>query len=162
MALCGEPTCLGLPEWTDCCYKKKKARTEASGSNERFTDFVTDCELEKLAKGFAPKNTVTSTNWAVKNFEAWERARNCRFPSETVPEHLLQVTEKLLGVWLSRYIVETRNAKGDPYPLSTCYQLLSGVLRSMRADNPPSDSPIATCRTKSTVYGLFTSILPVV
>ncbi len=60
-----------------------------------------------------------------------------RFSTETVPEKLLQGSdEKVLGVWLSRYTVETCNAKCERHPPSVCYQLLRELLRSVRAENP--------------------------
>ena len=42
----------------------------------------------------------------------------------------------LVSKWLSRFVAETRNAKGDPYTPSTLNQLLASLLRHMRTANP--------------------------
>ena len=70
------------------------------------------------------------------NFQAWEKARNTRFPDDKVPPNLLQTNDKsVVNAWLSRYVVETRNRDGSCYPLSTLYQLLGGILRHVRNKN---------------------------
>ena len=107
-------------EWLECC---KSAVDAAAAKNEsqRFSSFVTDDELLQLSKGFTPKNTSNSTNWAIRNFQAWEKARNTRFPDEKVPPNLLQTNDKsVVNAWRSRYVVETRNRDGSCYPPSTC------------------------------------------
>ena len=43
MALCSA-TCLGMPEWTECCEQ-----------NSRFASILTDEEAKKLAVGYTPK-----------------------------------------------------------------------------------------------------------
>ena len=54
-----------------------------------------------------------------------------------MPNDLLTSSEtEILNKWLSLFAAETRNSKGEPYPPSTIYQLLSGLLRSMREQNP--------------------------
>ena len=50
----------------------------------------------------------------------------------------------MLSLWLSWYVVETRNAAGAPYPPATIYQLLSALLRSMRAENSTCKDFLAT------------------
>ena len=75
------------------------------------------------------------TNWALKNFNDWVTNRN-RF-GDPVPQDLLQATDpKILSNHLSRFIVETRKSNGKPYPPSILYQLLFGLLRHMRDNNP--------------------------
>ena len=41
-----------------------------------------------------------------------------------------------LNKWLQVYIAETRSKTGQPYPPNTLYSLLTGILRSMTAQNP--------------------------
>ncbi len=64
MALCGKPTCLALPAWTDCCKKAALAQEpwlltavapETTNSSERFKHFVSDEQLSELSKGYTPK-----------------------------------------------------------------------------------------------------------
>ena len=42
---------------------------------------------------------------------------------------------ELLNHHLSKFIVETRKANGEPYPPASLHQLLCGLLRHMREEN---------------------------
>ena len=134
-------TCLGLPEWTDCCSENcfKKPGTSAAHEADRF-EYVGDQEAKQLAVGFTPKNTEVNTKWAVTNFQEWCEWRNSKYPDEPVPENFLEAADSdLLDKWLSRYVVETRGKKGKVYVPSTLHQLLCGLYRHMkttRADCP--------------------------
>ena len=133
-SFCEESSCLGLgPEWLEYCQQNEQTGIE---NDRRFANFVTDEELADFSKGFVPKNTTSSTSWAIRNYKAWEEARNTSYPSKKVPPNLLRTTDKaLLNEWLSRYVVETRNKSGAHYPPSTLYQLLGEILRHMRTEN---------------------------
>ena len=99
MALCSA-TCLGLPEWTECC-----------GQNSRFASILTDEEAEKLSAGYTPKNTEKANKWAIENFEEWRKWRNEHRPQDPAPSStalLLSGDAHFLNKWLSRYAVETR------------------------------------------------------
>jgi len=74
MALCGSATCLGLPEWTECCRQKS-----------RFASILTDEEAEKLSAGYTPNNTEKANKWAVKNYEEWQKWRNEQRPQDQAP-----------------------------------------------------------------------------
>ena len=55
---------------------------------------------------------------------------------ESCPDDLLLSTDPaLISNWLSKYVAETRNKQGKPYPPSTLYQFLTGLLRYMRDIN---------------------------
>jgi len=62
---------------------------------------------------------------------------------ETVPEDFLEQRfvdrVALLNHWISRFIVETRNHEGKPYPPSSLQSLDTGLLCYMREKNP--DTP---------------------
>ena len=134
MALCDEPTCLGLPEWTDCCSKQLEPSMEEC---LQFAQFVSEEELAELSKGYTPKSTEGNTKWALNNFFEWMKARNRCLSSESVPCDILSSCDSaIFSEWLSRFAIETRNSKGKLYPPSTIYQLLTALLRHMRATNP--------------------------
>ena len=60
------------------------------------------------------------------NFNEWKTERNSSFPDSPVPESLLEEADaEQLNKWLSYYVAETRNTKGECYPPATLYQLLS-------------------------------------
>ena len=99
MALCSA-TCLGLPEWTECC-----------GQNSRFASILTDEEAEKLSAGYTPKNTEKANKWAIETFEEWRKWRNEHRHQDPAPSStalLLSGDAHFLNKWLSRYAVETR------------------------------------------------------
>ena len=50
------------------------------------------------------------------------------------PPKLSQITNKELNYWLSRFVLEARNKKGEPYEGGTLYSLCSGVQWYIRAE----------------------------
>ncbi len=128
MARCGSPTCLGLPEWTECCRQ-----------NSRFASILTNDEAEKLSAGYTPKSTEKANKWTVDNFEEWQKWCNEHRPQDPAPpsiELLSSGDAPLLNKWLSCYAVETRGEKGRVYPPATIHNLLCGLQRHMLALNP--------------------------
>ena len=102
---------------------------------QRF-DFLDDNDFEKMKDGYKPINTDKSTKWAVNNFKSWKDARK-EAGQETCPDDLLLSSDpKSLSTWLAKFAAETRTTKGKPYPPSTLYHLLTGLLRYMRDSNP--------------------------
>ena len=107
--------------------------------NESRFEFASDRELAKLAEGITPKNTERSTKWALDNFFQWKIARNTKFPCDKVPDDFLQCTDiDTLNKYLAMFAVETRKSDGKPYPPATLHQLLCGLIRYFRANNPHS------------------------
>ena len=93
-------------------------------------------EMESYTDKKAPKNTAYSTKWALRNYRDWVQQRNSH-SDQKVPEALLTSgSAQQLDHWLSFYVLETRNSKGNSYPPKTLYQLFSGLLRHMRTVNP--------------------------
>ena len=112
-----------------------KRKPLASKNGERF-NFSSGTDIGSLQTKKQPKTTSYSTNWAIRNFEQWKRARNEQFPSDPVPENLLKEGNlSEIDKWLSFYITETRNCKGEAYPPKSLYQLLTGLLRHSRSVN---------------------------
>ena len=117
---------------------KNCVRKVACVKPTRFKETVADETLEDYSKGFIPQNTAVNTSWAVRNFDDWRAWRNGKDdPAEHVPEDIL--TKGLpseLNRFLSLYILETRNKKGERYPSKTITLLLAGIKRHMMANNP--------------------------
>uniref|UniRef100_A0A1X7U4V1 Uncharacterized protein n=1 Tax=Amphimedon queenslandica TaxID=400682 RepID=A0A1X7U4V1_AMPQE len=114
---------------------KKKPRLSLSLKSRRFKESVSD-NLTELTKPIVPKNTAKNTMWALKNFMDWRAEREQHHPLEVCPPDILEKTlynAEELNKWLCLYILETRRADGQPYPLTTIYHLLSGILRHMRS-----------------------------
>ena len=104
--------------------------------SDRFS-FTSFEEIKSMSTPAQPKTTVYSTNWALKNFEDWKKNRNLCHPDDQVPKDLMENGNEVeICKWLSLYIIETRSCKGEPYPPKSLYQLLSGLLRHFRFQNP--------------------------
>ena len=115
--------------------------TATSKSSEHF-QFIDDDDFEKLKEGYKPVNTSKSTKWALRNFDAWRAVRTTSAKGKC-PDNLLNSTDPaLLSHWLAKFAAETRSKEGKPYPPSTVYQLLTGILRAMRdsSDSAPNFS----------------------
>ena len=89
------PFCLGMVEF-DCCGVKNKLDQENEDDDfqppmkkgklsltrkvlspsKRFNTTVTADENEQQSKGFIPKNTSRSTEWAYRTFQQWLQHRN--------------------------------------------------------------------------------------
>ena len=138
---------------TTCCQENRSRANVATTSSEletvaadtadkRFNSFLTADEAERIAVGYIPKNTEKTTKWAVRNFNEWREVRNLKFPNDPVPSDLLASTSAdstILCKWLSHFVAETRNGKGEEYTPATIHQLLASLLRHMRNHNP--DTP---------------------
>ena len=57
---------------------KKKLKLSVPKDKDSRWQFVDDATEAALSKEFVPKNTATSTKWAVSNFVAWRNGRNIR------------------------------------------------------------------------------------
>ena len=95
--------------------------------------------MDKICKGFVPKNTEKATNWAVRVFEQWrvERNRATSDDSEMCPSNLLQCPVQVsFNYWLSRFVVEAHREDGQPYPPTSISNLLAGLYRECRKYDP--------------------------
>ena len=95
-------------------------------TSTRFAEPVTDDDIAKLKLSQINKNTSKNTKWAISLFENWRVHR-----SNQIPE--LQTMDKpTMAFWLSRFIMEVRNVKGEEYPPKTIYQIICGLLRYLK------------------------------
>ena len=101
---------------------------------QRFGE-VTDEELAALSKGHVPANTEKCTVWAVGIYRQWRQSRGER--GSGVPD----VFEKpydcdRISHCLSLFVAEARKSNGQKYPPKSLYQILCGLSRYMRKDDP--------------------------
>ena len=122
---------------------KRKKLSLAKTSGERFSETVSDKELEKMSCGFVPANTAKNTKWAVGVFKSWLESRNKRTGETTIDANFLdkrfstgEASRMELCRVLSLFVVEARKQDGKPYPAKTLYHLLAGILRYMRDIDP--------------------------
>ena len=116
--------------------------------NDHRWQVIDETRQATLSERFVPKNTATSTKWAVANLESWRTARNSKFvhqPDQLVPSDLLESGDKVvLNNWLCVFVAETRKQDGNRYSPKSLYQLLTGILRHMRNLNPSSPNFLDT------------------
>ena len=63
------------------------------------------------------------------------KSRSVTVPDDPVPIALLRCMDpELVSKWLCKYIMETRQDSGSPYPPKILYSLLCGLLRISRAN----------------------------
>ena len=113
----------------------KKAKLSLSLKKKRFGDSVSS-ELVTLTTPHVPKNTAKNTEWAIRNFMEWRQQREKDYPEERCRPDIFDSTPwnvAELNHWLCLYVLETRRTDGKRYPISTVYQLLTGILRHMRS-----------------------------
>jgi hypothetical protein len=117
---------------------KKKPRLSLSlRKNRRFHPVSTE-EVRDLKTKQIPKNTEASSKWAIKNLRDWYTDYNERNPDCKCPDSILSpsCTKEELNKWLTVFISETRNHNGENYPPKSLYAIVTGILRSMRLENP--------------------------
>ena len=159
--------CLGLPEWCPCCIKMaerkrkplslKRPRVDQSDkenddheqqkiskTEERYLFDVTLEDITKFKEGECPLNTEKNTEWAVRNFEAWQTARNKKFEEQCSSNILSSTDMKELCDWLCKYIAEIRKTDGTEHTPRSLYFLLSGLQRHIRQLNPSKESMMSS------------------
>ena len=89
--------CIAIPEWCPCCIKIDESRKSLSlkrafgnpvkenekkqkENTDRFSFEIDADDLSKYKEGSCPLNTEKNTEWAVRNYETWQIARNHKYP----------------------------------------------------------------------------------
>ncbi len=121
---------------------KKKRRKGELPAKKRFASAVSDVDMAVMSKGYVPPNTQKNTDWAMNCFREWRSARNKEIPvgdERRCPEDLLEKGDiEKLNDWISRFVAEVRNKKGERYPPRSIHQILAGLQRYMVDKNPTS------------------------
>ena len=137
-----ECSCPNFDSCSKCqceCLPKPAAKKKRSDLPVKDPDrfkFLSSEDSAKLQKSFVPSNTQRSTNWSLKVFSEWKKAREDA-NLELCPDDLLEcAVPENLSKWLPLFAAESRNGKGRHYTPATISQLLSGILRHMREINP--------------------------
>ena len=170
MAQCSSPFCLGLgPEWST--YSQQETTTVASEvkvdtlntvalsdphpSSKRFNSFLTTDEAEQNCGWLRTQEHGKSHKVDVTKFNEWREVQNHTFPTDQVPSDLLtraDIESATLCKWLSHFVVETRNGKGEECTPATISQLLASIPRHMHNHNP--DTPNFMDKKNTTFRGL--------
>ena len=84
---------------------------------------VTDNDILNLKLSQINKNTSKNTKWASSLYENWRKSR----PDQI--QELQTINKPMMAFWLTRFVMEVRNAKGDEYLPKTLYQIVCGLWR---------------------------------
>ena len=115
-----------------------ESTNQVHGRSTRFAKPVVSPEREKAAKGVVPANTEASTQWALRNYNAWALNRSFMAADKAVPADLLWSHDAdLVCKWLCCYVMETRKTDGSVYPLATLRSLVSGLNRVVQSNKAP-------------------------
>ena len=105
----------------------------------RFGKPVSLDELDDVKDAGIPKNTNRTTAWASKVWSDWvSERRNIPFieaaeKSYPFTEQFHELTGAAMCFWLTKFVIEARNKKGESYPPSSLYSLCCGLQRTIRA-----------------------------
>ena len=122
----------------DPALKQNNSRVDNASPPHRFASPVSENDLIIAAGGVIPANTKASTQWAERNFISWITERNKVVPNDPVPVDLLSCHDaELVCKNLCRFVLETRNSNGQPYPPATIRSLLSGLSRILKSNKAP-------------------------
>jgi len=121
----------------ECEVVQKRQCEAVQNPTERYSFDVTCEELDAFKEGECPANTAKNTEWALKNFEEWRKARNGKYSTEQCPPNVLasQDFDELCD-WLCKFVAETRKADGSQYTPRSLKMLLSAIQRHLRKINP--------------------------
>ena len=91
-----------------------------------------------MKENAVPKNTAKNTTWAVSIWKQWSTHRQKSYPGvySEWPVHLYLADENTLDYWLSKFVIEARNQKGQPYPPNTLYSVCCGLQRYIKEHRP--------------------------
>ena len=116
------------------------ATASNSDSCSRFNPPTGNEEMSRICSGFVPQNTLKNTSWAMNVYMEWREQRNSSDPSNQCLDNLLECpTIEGLNFWLSHFVCEIKNKKGEPYPPRTIHQILASLQRHMLSHVP--DAP---------------------
>ena len=131
--------------------KKRLTLTGIAGTRTRSSEnglrenISSETEFERTgssAEGVVSENprTLKNNRWAVAHFTRWLNSRNEQFAGNSenqVPVDILKSTDpKALSKWLALFAAEARKNDGSPFPRTSVYMLLAGLLRHMRSLDP--------------------------
>ena len=120
-----------------------------STAKKRFRKAITAEQESSLLRSTVPRNTENNTKWAVKIFEDWqsqreEKSPKCFYTSSaaldvtkihdlTTP--LKDMNGETLNLWLTRFVEEVSNSRGERYPSRSLYLIICGIRRYLREEN---------------------------
>ena len=117
----------------DCDQPLKKKHLslsrKKSKSNERFSFISSSSGVEAFKTKIVPKNTDKATQWTVKIYTEWSKARKDSGRSAPLDGLLLTNSSKEVFDWLCTFFSEVRKSNGEPYCPRSLGSILAGLSR---------------------------------
>ena len=110
----------------DCSvyYGSKNQYTVAIFLASRFAAPVSDSKELKLHSSAIPVKTNACTEWGVKLWADWSRARAVEVDRVNPTTPLLQMPVPDFAYWLGKFVLEIRKQTGTEYPPKTLYAIV--------------------------------------
>ena len=100
--------------------------------------FLNENEIENVMDGVTPTNTHRNTGWATNVWDVWANARNrarqLGQPKTPLAHEIEYCTAGDFNTFLTHFILEVRNSKGEFCPSKTLYNLCAGICRFLRVN----------------------------
>ena len=129
------------------CLSLKRKRVEHNTNAQeqrRFAPLVTSPQRAVAAKGVVPLKTEASTQWAVRNFNAWSVERSKLSDAQAVPPDILKSHDaELVCLWMCQFVMETRKTDGSRYPPASIRSMVSDC--GVRPVNPTFSGTFKNC-----------------
>ena len=116
--------------------KKKLSLSLKKGNypvTERFSFVSSSSEVESFKKKIIPQSTDKATQWAVKIFNDWSKAREQSGRTAPPNEILLSNQPKEVCDWLCTFFSEVRKSNGESYCPRSLSSIMAGLSRYIDA-----------------------------
>ncbi|XP_066288310.1 uncharacterized protein [Branchiostoma lanceolatum] len=116
---------------------------EQTHSSGRFAAPISASAIEEKVQARIPEKTKAATRWGKTVWDCWALSRNSQRtvgdinPQDQyhiVPTSLQTTTAAEMNFWLSRFVFEVRRVDGKPYPASSVYGIICGLMRHFREE----------------------------
>lgn len=115
---------------------------------KRFRKSRSKEEEKEILQEAVPLSTRYKNKWAVNVFLEWIEARTnkvaCLEPTtfdvqleniDRLDREWEKMTAPLLNFWISKFVLEVADKKGNAYPARTVYQIVAGLKRHLDLKN---------------------------
>ncbi len=118
----------------------------------RFAAPVSDSKELKLRSSAIPVKTNACTEWGVKLWADWSRARAVEVDRVNPTTPLLQMPVPDFAYWLGKFVLEIRKQTGTEYPPKTLYAIVCCFKRYFERNEVYDVNPLSPLDPRSEIY----------
>ena len=101
---------------------------------------ITSDDIQSAVVAQVPLNTKRNKNWTANTWQAWAIACKAASSAKWVNQDLNSVTDMVVVVQISCFMLEVRNKDGEHYPPNTLYSLQHQLCEAARCVNILKDA----------------------